>query len=97
MEDFTKAVVVGLLSVVVIGALTVFSAFTLSTLWAWFIVPLGVSSIGLAHAYGVSLIASVLLGVRGIGDDASKNLIMGIILNLLALALAFGFVAVQFM
>lgn len=32
------------------------TAFTLSTLWGWFIVPLGVNAIGAAHAFGLSTI-----------------------------------------
>lgn len=35
---------------------TILGAYAVSTLWLWFIVPLGVSAIGLVHAYGLSII-----------------------------------------
>lgn len=46
----------------VIGAITLFilmvllHAFTVSQLWAWFIVPLGAQAISMAHAYGIGII-----------------------------------------
>lgn len=46
---------------VVVAILTVLAAaFTLSTLWGWFIVPLGAPAIGLAHAAGISVMLTYL-------------------------------------
>jgi hypothetical protein len=39
---------------------TILSGFVLTQLWAWFIVPLGVPAIGIAHGIGLSLVASML-------------------------------------
>jgi hypothetical protein len=36
-------------------------AFTLSCMWEWFITPIGVPAIGVAHAYGVMLFTNTLL------------------------------------
>lgn len=38
----------------------VLTMFTISTLWGWFIVPLGAPVIGWAQAYGIALIAAWL-------------------------------------
>ena len=35
-------------------------AFVLVQLWHWFVVPLGVVSIGMAHAYGLAALVSLL-------------------------------------
>lgn len=91
-------IVAGVLGVVVlIALLTLFSAFTVSTLWGWFIVPLGVKGLGLAHAYGVSLMASVLMSTRGVNNGGKTKEIAatGIMLNIIALL--FGYIAVSFM
>jgi len=37
---------------------TTLMMFTLSSFWGWFVVPLGVHSIGMAHAFGLSLIVT---------------------------------------
>ena len=36
------------------------SGFTLSTLWGWFVVPLGLPEISFFHAVGIDLVASFL-------------------------------------
>lgn len=38
----------------------VLGAFVLVQLWAWFMLPLGVPAIGVAHAYGIGVIATFL-------------------------------------
>ena len=89
-----------LLFVVVAFVLALFTGFTVSVLWGWFVVPLGVAQIGFAHAYGISLIGSVLMSTRGInmagdGTNGWMTAAVGILINLLALL--FGWVAVGFM
>ena len=42
----------------------VLAAYVARDLWAWFIVPLGVPSVGVAHAYGVILLARLLAPAR---------------------------------
>lgn len=38
-------------------ALMFLSMYTLQALWGWFVVPLGVPALTLAHAYGISVLA----------------------------------------
>lgn len=60
------------------------------------ITPFGVQAISLAHAYGLSVLASVFMSTRGLVEqEATTTLIQGAMLNVLALI--FGFIAVQFM
>ena len=40
--------------------LTIWRAFVLTSLWLWFIVPIGVVQIGLFHMMGVSFICEML-------------------------------------
>ena len=40
------------------------SGFTVSALWGWFLVPLGVPAIGIAHGCGISLIVGYLKGTE---------------------------------
>ena len=96
MDKVGVALVASLGLVVVMVVLALFGAFTISTLWAWFVVPLGVKSIGLAHAYGLSVIVSVFMGSRGLGgSDSTTVLIQGVMINIIALI--FGGIAVNFM
>lgn len=91
---------------IVLGAITaialfaIYNAWVLSILWGWFIVPLGVKSLSIAHAYGVTLVAGLFLSTRGIKenknqDDRISSLITWLILPLVALF--FGWIAVGFM
>ena len=87
-----------LLFVLVVFCMALFTGFTVSVLWGWFIVPLGMAQIGFAHAYGISLLGSVLMSTRGLninGEGGWKTAVVGILINLLALL--FGWVAVGFM
>ena len=51
-EAFWK--VVAAIVAIIFG--TVLNAFVLTQMWAWFIVPLGVVAIGMAHAWGLAII-----------------------------------------
>ena len=96
MDKLGIAMVGGLALVGVMILLALFGAFTISTLWLWFITPFGVQSISLAHAYGLSVLASVFMSTRGLGGaKAADTLVTGVMLNVIALI--FGFIAVQFM
>lgn len=41
-------------TIAVIAFLAVFGGFTISVLWGWFIVPLGVVSLSIPHAIGIN-------------------------------------------
>ena len=56
METFGKAVLVIVATIISV----LIAAWAFQTLWIWFIVPLGVSSISMAHAYGIMLVFSIL-------------------------------------
>ena len=43
----------------------IFRGFVLSKFWAWFLVPLGVLNISLAHAVGIVFFASLFSNSRG--------------------------------
>jgi hypothetical protein len=58
MKDGNKAIL-GALALPVI----VFSwAWVLSIIWTWFMVPLGVGAISVAHAFGLALVAKCFTG-----------------------------------
>lgn len=42
---------------------TIIRAWSIATLWSWFIVPLGFPVIGMLHAYGLSLFVSIFQGL----------------------------------
>ena len=83
------------------------SAYTLMMLWTWFLVPLGVASIGMVHAYGLSILikyatmqgSDILILIKnkeGSGYVSSPEIaVMNIVLSLVLLGL--GFTAAQFM
>lgn len=45
-----------------------------STLWAWFLVPLGVKAITYWHAAGISALLGVFLGSRGLRENKKESL-----------------------
>lgn len=96
MDKVGVAILAGLGIVSVMIVLALFGAFTISTLWGWFVVPLGVKSVTMAHAYGLSTMVTVFMGMRGLqGKDSGQVLVGGIMLNIFALI--FGGIALQFM
>ena len=48
---------------------TIFQGFVLSQLWLWFFVPLGVPSIGVANAIGITLLVSFLTAKLNMATD----------------------------
>lgn len=51
----------GILLLLTIPIVAIWRGFVLTKMWGWFITPFGVHQIGLAHAIGISLTASVFL------------------------------------
>lgn len=98
MDKILIAIFAVLGGLALIFLLAIFSGFTISTLWGWFVVPLGVKAISYANAYGLAILVSVFMGMRGLADDndSMKNILFkGIFINIFALL--FGYIAVQFM
>ena len=69
-----------------------------AVLWAWFVVPLGFCPIGMAHAFGLSSVASMLLYWIPKIDDEEETRLQNVIRVVRAwltpiVALGFGFAA----
>lgn len=78
----------------------IYNAWVLTILWGWFIVPLGVKSLTIAHAYGFTLVTGLILSTRGIKENKDKGDWVSSIITWLilpAVALLFGWIAVGFM
>lgn len=58
------------LAVVLIVPLAIQNGWILSVCWRWFMVPLGVPSIGVAHAIGLSSLFSLFRGSLSSKSDA---------------------------
>ena len=73
--------------------------FTLSVLWGWFMVPLGVRAITLAHAYGLLTLATVLRPSSLSKEQRDKPVgeRFAEIVSLCLVALLFGYIASRFM
>ncbi len=94
MEKFGKFML-GFMLFVVNIALT---GFTVSTLWAWFVVPLGVVALGGVHAYGIATLIHYLTAKTSsvkVEDGVIKQL--SVRLGLTVGALLVGYVTVQFL
>lgn len=52
-------------------AQTIFSGYVLSEMWTWFVVPLGVTAIGLAHAVGIASLGGLFF--LGVGAAISAH------------------------
>lgn len=71
---------------------------TLMTLWGWFVVPLGVTSITLAHAAGLSLMVSYFAH-RNINSEPKGDYFekLGKAYGLMVMTIGLGYVITQFM
>lgn len=77
---------------VLLAISTILGAYAVSTLWLWFIVPLGVSAIGLVHAYGLSIIIHYMtMEMPNNKDKGSipEMIVLRIVLSLIALGLGY--------
>ena len=65
--------------------LIMFRAFVMVDLWLWFVVPLGVAKVGMAHMYGVTLIGNMVAGASISTDDSDdvwKSIFLSIFISL---------------
>lgn len=82
----------------IIVLLSLYYAFALYTLWGWFVVPLGIAKISMAHAYGLSLIPTTILGTRGLYAPEDKRKEAAVAAALVpAIGLLAGWIALSFM
>lgn len=76
--------------------------FAVSTMWGWFIVPLGAPAMSLAHGYGLTLFVSLftqpLLIQSQVKDDPAFTTNMKVALSVImsGVTLLVGLVTVQF-
>ena len=97
-----KAILLILGAVVGLALLGIWWGYAIHTLWAWFAVPLGVTPISIAHAYGLSVLFGLFMSTRGLdvgkeksNDEWASSVILGVLMP--AIALLFGWIAVGFM
>ena len=53
--------------------IAVYSAYILQTMWGWFIVPLGADQIGMAHAYGLTLVVAAFYQIKKTDKKETYN------------------------
>ena len=65
-----------LLSYIVCILIFLWCGFVVMMLWNWFIVPIGLMRVNLAHALGIDCLVTFLvtLNPKKIADEASKNI-----------------------
>jgi hypothetical protein len=97
-----KTVILVLGVIVGLALLGIWWGYAIHVLWAWFVVPLGVTPIKIAHAYGLSVLFGLFLNTRGLelgkeksNDAYAVSAIISILLPVIALLL--GWIALGFM
>ena len=92
-----------LLKIIALSTISIIVAsFTVSTLWGWFIVPLGLPAISLAHSYGIMIFTGVFttqlilsLRIKAMEQySQGDRIVIGIVSNLILLLA--GLITVQF-
>lgn len=72
-----------------------FTAFVMTRLWSWFIVPLGVAPIGIFHAMGITgllfLLTNSVTRREGKGERLWQKILDSVFWNLTAAAISLGF------
>lgn len=94
--------VIGLIIAAIVGLFlfVIYNAWVLTILWSWFIVPLGVKALSIAHACGFTLVTGLILSNRGVKENKGKDDWVSSIITWLLLplvALFFGWIYVGFM
>ena len=79
--------------IVLIPLMSIYYGWAFSTLWNWFIVPLGVAEIGIAHAIGISTLFGLLISAKA--NQPDKNLYLTISLTPI-FAVLYGLVVKSF-
>jgi len=82
---------------IIIIPIGLYRGWVLTILWMWFIVPLGVPEIGIAHAWGISMIIGMLTATHIYKED--KNPVKSFTNLIFAplILLAFAYVIHSFM
>lgn len=92
-------VVAALLVILAIAPVLIIHGYVISIMWGWFVVPLGVPAIGIAHAIGLA----GMLGALNVAKSSDKvegramAWIMDMLLIRPAIILGIGWIVKQFM
>lgn len=60
MTNVIASIIAMILLLVTVAPISLWFAFAASILWGWFLVPLGLPAIGIAHMWGVTLTLSII-------------------------------------
>lgn len=105
MESFLAALIVvfGVFATIfaVLAAGVIVNGYVLSILWVWFVVPLGLPVISVAHCIGIAMVSSWLTYQHQTTKEEDKekaleNLLIVFIIRPLAV-LGIGYIVKQFM
>lgn len=72
-DDEEKVFLGCLLTLLIMPPAVLFRGFVLTRLWAWFVVPFGAPTVGIATAIGLTMIGSMLTNVRRQADGAAES------------------------
>lgn len=92
-SDFLS--VVGLLVMLFLAVIA--SGGVMSILWMWFLVPLGLPAISVAHAIGLSLLSSLLIGRGNVTKHEDMGVAIGTAIGTLIVTLGLGWLVHLFM
>ena len=74
--------------------LVMLRAFVMVDLWLWFIVPLGVVKVGMAHMYGITLIGSLVVGASTNSSDDSDDVWKSVFLSVFVSLVFWGIASI---
>jgi type IV secretory pathway TrbL component len=78
--DKKELAVASIVAIILLPFLFCLNAYTLAYLWLWFVVPLGVPAIGMAHALGIlclkGFLTSHLATFKHDEEDVTKSKLM---------------------
>lgn len=88
---------IGLLAIIPLAI--IFNAFVLYKMWGWFLVPLGLPQIGMAHAWGLAILIGMFTVRSKIqSKDKKERIAEGVTMALSPfMALLFGYIAHRMM
>lgn len=93
ISDGLAALLGAILGVAVVTALLLWRGFALSMMWGWFMVPLGLPVIPIAHAIGVAALVSLLTHQRTSGKE-KRGLSDTLFMPFVTTAITFGIAAI---
>ena len=98
MTKYCKDIITIVATLVLIPLLMIEQGWAISTLWDWFIVPLGAPAIGIATAIGASIIVGVARMKHDYEDDRPDRKFERLVYSFLTplVAVSIGWIVKQF-